>query len=331
MLHLSSSTVSLVLNNRPGISKTTRSRVIEAAHQFGCEELLTPNDGKKKTILFVVYRKHGIRGAEKENFSQIFSEVIEGVEFQAREKDFQLMVSYTNQQTYREEAARIRKTRVDGVLLLATEMEEEQLSTFMEMQIPVVVLDNYVEQKQLDYVTINNELGVFQAVSHLAEQGHRNIGYLHLTHNANNFTERYFGFLRAMEKLGIPVDRSWILEMDTQGDTLYDDVEHKLNLLDRMPTAFFADNDIVAIGANRALRRLGYRVPEDVSLVGFDDMALSEMTDPPLTTVRVSKRQMGMEAVNTIIEKIKKRSSGNMKIEIATKLVVRQSVKQLKK
>lgn len=331
MLHLSSSTVSLVLNNRPGISEATRSRVIEAVHQMGCEELLTPNDGKKRTILFVVYRKHGMKGAEKENFSQLFSEVIEGVEFQAREKGFQLMVSYTDQQSYREEAVRIRKTRAEGVLLLATEMEGEQLSTFMEMQIPVVVLDNYMEQKQLDYVAINNELGVFQAVSHLAEQGHRNIGYLHITQNANNFTERYFGFLRAMERLGIPVDRRWILEMDTQGgDTLYADMEHKLNLLDRMPTAFFADNDIVAVGAIRALRRLGYRVPEDVSLVGFDDMALSEMTDPPLTTIRVSKRQMGMEAVNSIIEKIEERSSGNLKIEIATKLVVRQSVKQLK-
>lgn len=331
MLNLSPSTVSLVLNNRPGISEATRNRVIEAVHQLGCEELLTQSDGRRRTILFVVYRKHGMKEAEKENFSQLFSEVIEGVELQAREKGFQIMVSYTDQQSYRDEAVRIRKAKAEGVLLLATEMGEDQLSAFMGMQVPLVLLDNYLEQKMLDCVTINNEMGVFQAVSHLAAQGHRKIGYLHIMQNANNFSERYFGFLRAMERLGIPVRREWILEMDTQGgETLYPDLEHKLALLEDMPTAFFADNDIVAVCAVRALRKLGLHVPDDVSFVGFDNMALSEMTDPPLTTIRVSKRQMGMEAVNSIVERIEKRQIGNLKTEISTELIIRQSVKQLR-
>jgi LacI family transcriptional regulator len=201
----------------------------------------------------------------------------------------------------------------------------------MDMQIPMVVLDNYMEQKQLDYVTINNELGVFQAISYLAAEGHREIGYLHIMQNANNFTERYFGYLRAMERLGLSINRNWILEMDTQGgDTLHTEVERKLSMLERMPSAFFADNDIVAICAIHALRKLGYQVPEDVSFVGFDNMALSEMTDPPLTTIQISKRQIGVEAVNSIIEKMEKRRSGNLKTEIATKLIVRQSVRQMK-
>lgn len=331
MLKLSPSTVSLVLNNRPGISEATRARVIDEVHRLGCEELLAQSDGRRRTILFVVYRKHGRRGAEKENFSQIFSEVIEGVEFQAREKGFQLMVSYADQQSYRDEAVRIGQTKAEGILLLATEMGEDQISSFLGMQVPMVILDNYLEMKKLDCVTINNEMGVFQAVSHLAEQGHREIGYLHIAQDANNFSERRFGFLRAMERLGIPVRREWMLEMDTQGgETLYPDLERRLALLDQMPTAFFADNDIVAICAVRALRKLGRRVPDDVSFVGFDDMAISEIMDPPLTTVRVSKRQMGVEAVNSIVERIEKRRAGSLKTEIATELVVRRSVKQLR-
>lgn len=330
MLKLSPSTVSLVLNNRPGISEKTRVRVIDAVRQLGCEELLPQSDGHRRTILFVVYRKHGTKGAEKENYSQIFPEVIEGVEFQAREKGFQLMVSYADQQSYRDAAVRIGSTKPEGVLLLAPEMGKGQLSAFLDMQVPVVILDNYMEMEKLDSVTINNEMGVFQAVSHLVEQGHREIGYLHIAQNANNFSERRFGFLRAMEQLEIPVCSEWILEMNTKGgETFYPNLERKLALLNRIPTAFFTDNDIVAVCAIRALRKLGHNVPGDVSFVGFDNMAICEIMNPPLTTIRFSRRQMGMEAVNSVVERIEGRRTGRLKVEIATELVVRKSVEQI--
>lgn len=329
ILNLSPSTVSLVLNNRPGISDATRKKVKDVVKELGYEELLVQDTEDKKTILFVVYRKHGMATTSTPYFSQLFSEIIEGVESQARTKGYHLMVSYVDKDNYRQEAARIRSEQAEGVLLLATEMEEGQIEAFMDLPIPLVVLDNYMEQNQFDCVTMNNELGVYEAVCHLAECGHKDIGYFHVVRNANNFTERYYGFQRAMERLSLPVNRENIVEIATEGgDAVYEELKRKLKGRESLPTAFFADNDIVAICAMRVLRELGYAIPQDVSIIGFDNMTLSEMLDPPLTTIQIPKRMMGMAAVNAIIEKIKEDGGqGILKTEVATSLIVRQSVR----
>lgn len=330
MLNLSPSTVSLVLNNRPGISEATRAKVKDAVRELGFEELLTPEAEEKKTILFVVYRKHGVAVTSTPYFSQLFSEIIEGVEYQTRAKGYQLMISYIDINNFRQEAARIREEQVEGMILLATEMEDEQVSAFLDVSVPIVVLDNYIEQNQFDCVTMNNELGVYEAIAHFAECGHREIGYFHVVCNANNFKERYFGYQRAMERLNLEVKKENIIEIETEGgDAVYEELKRKLESGKNLPTAFFADNDIVAICAMRVLGELGYRIPEDISIIGFDNMTLSEMLNPPLTTIQIPKRMMGLAAVNAIIEKMNEDRPGIMKTEVATSLIVRKSVRQL--
>lgn len=329
MLNLSPSTVSLVLNNRPGISEATRNRVKDAVKELGCEELITQEVEEKKNLLFVVYRKHG-EEVSTPYFSQLFSEIIEGVEYQARAKGYHLMISYIDQNNFQQVAARIPTEQAEGIILLATEMSEEQIGAFKNITIPMVILDNYMEENQFDCVTINNELGVYEAISYLAEKGHKDIGYLHVVCNANNFMERYFGFLRAVERLGLPLKRENIFEIATEGgDAVYAELKRELEGKEKLPTAFFADNDIVAICAMRVLRELGYQIPEDISIIGFDNMTLSEMLDPPLTTIQIPKKTMGIAAVNAIIEKVKENGQGILKTEVATTLIVRQSVRQL--
>ena len=330
MLDLSPSTVSLVLNNKPGISDVTRERVKKAVIDLGCEDLIVQDVEEKKTILFVVYRKHGSSVTGSSYFSQLFSFIIEGVEYQTRAKGYNLMISYIDQNNFKQEAARIRSEAVEGILLLATEMDVEQIEAFLSIPMPIVVLDNYIEQKQYDCVTMNNELGVYEAISHLAALGHRDIGYFHIVCNANNFVERYFGFQRAVEMLGLTVKKENIIEIATEGgDAVYEELKRQLSQRESLPTAFFADNDIVAICAMRVLRELNVQIPQDVSIVGFDNMALSEMLDPPLTTIQIPKRKMGMAAVNAIIEKINEDGVGSLKTEVATSLIVRHSVRKL--
>lgn len=330
MLDLSPSTVSLVLNNKPGISEATRERVRNAVIDMGYGDLLVQETEEKKTILFVVYRKHGSEAGGSSYFSQLFSEIIEGVEFQTRAKGYKLMISYIDANNFKQEAARIKSESVEGILLLATEMEENQIETFLNIPLPIVVLDNYIERKQYDCVTMNNELGVYEAISHLASCGHEEIGYLHVVCNANNFVERYFGFQRAMEKLELTVKKENIIEIATEGgDEVYRELKRLLGNMEHFPTAFFADNDILAICAMRVLREMGILVPEDISIIGFDNMVLSEMLDPPLTTIEIHRRKMGMVAVNAIIEKINDESAGSLKTEVATSLIVRHSVRQL--
>lgn len=330
MLELSPSTISLVLNNKPGISDFTRKKVKDAVKELGYEELLMNESNDKKSILFVVYRKHGIAPASTPYFSQLFSEIIEGVESQVRARGYQLMISYMDKDSIKEETAAIKSEEVAGILVLATEMEEKQIASFKDIHIPAIIVDNYIELEPFDCVTINNELGVYEAIKYFTDMGHKKIGYLHISHNANNFSERYFGFLRASELLHLDIDTNDILEIATDGgEAVYLELKHKLEERKELPTAFFADNDIVAICAMKVFRELGYRIPEDISIIGFDNMTLSEMLDPPLTTIQIPKRKIGVIAVNSIIDKIHEYVPGVMKIEVGTELIVRNSVRDL--
>lgn len=328
-LNLSPATVSLVLNDRPGISDKTREKVKRAVVELGCEDMLTVREKERKKLLFVVYRKNMVGDDNTHYFSQLFSKIIEGVEYQAKNRDFQLMITYADEKSLQDELVRIHEIKADGILLLATEMKERQLDEFLELEIPLVVIDNYIEKKGCDCVTINNEMGVYEAVSYLAALGHKRIGYLHIVQNANNFKERYYGFLSAIEKLGIPLDRKFILQFDTNGgDSLPGELTRRLAELKDMPTAFFADNDITAICAIQSLKKLGYKIPEDISVIGFDNMPLSELLEPPLTTIQAQKRKMGTAAVNLLVDKMEEEAAGNLKMEVSTSLIVRQSARR---
>ncbi len=329
MLDLSPSTVSLVLNNRPGISEATRTRVRDMVKELGCEELLE-EENEKKNIIFIVYRKRNEAKEGSPYFSQIFSEIIEGVESQIKARGYNLLVSYVDRDSAVKVAAGIDREQAEGVLILATEMQEEQLNAFAQIQMPVVIVDNYVLHKSFDCITINNEQGVNEAVKHLVEMGHTDIGYLHVSDNANNFTERYYGFLRAMDSLGLKCPKNRIINICTDGgEAVYQSLKEALLEVDKMPTAFFSDNDIIAVYAMRIFREMGYRIPEDISIAGFDNIAFLEVFDPPLTSIQVPKHKMGVVAANTLIDKIKEPVEGVVKIEVCTSLVVRGSVRRL--
>ncbi len=328
MLNLSPSTVSLVLNNRPGISEATRNRVRDALKELGYGELLE-EESVKKNIIFIVYRRRNAAQDNSPYFSQIFSEIIEGVESQIKARGYNLLVSYVDKENAAEAAAAIDREQAEGVLVLATEMQEEELDAFARVQVPVVMVDNYVGSKKFDCVTINNEQGVGEVVKYFAQMGHRDIGYLHIADNANNFTERYYGFRRAMEDCGLGWTEGRIVNIRTEdGEDIYG-LKRELSAMEPMPTAFFADNDIIAVCAVKVFRDLGYRIPEDISIAGFDNIAFLEMLDPPLTSVQVPKHKMGVVAANTLIDKIREPVDGILKIEVCTSLAVRGSVRRI--
>ncbi|MDF2804036.1 MAG: transcriptional regulator, LacI family, partial [Anaerocolumna sp.] len=185
--------------------------------------------------------------------------------------------------------------------------------------------------KELNCITINNDKGVYEAIKHFHEMGHKNIGYLHIGDNANNFMERYYSFYREMKRFNLEVNPEHMIEISTEGgEAVYRELKQKLTKMKNFPTAFFADNDIVAMFAMRALRELGVHIPEDVSIIGFDNMSLSEMLDTPLTTIQVQKTKMGVIAANTIID-LREEIEGFVKIEVGAKLIKRSSVRDFMK
>lgn len=325
-LNLSSATVSLVVNNKPGISEATRQRVYKALEELGYKDILSEIRAEKNNIHFIVFRKKSNASSDTKYFSQVFSGIMEGVDVQAKELGYHLMITYMDEENIKEQITYLTQNLCEGILLLATDMEQKYLKMFTKTKIPLIILDNYYETEDADCVSINNEQGVFQAISHFKQMGHTKVGYIHSTVDVHNFSERYHGFLRAMEKCGLTVIPEYIFRLQADTDHMQEDLTAYFKTSESLPSAFFADNDIIAIHAVKALKNLNIRVPEDMSIIGFDNMPLSEMIDPPLTTIDVPKRRMGMMAVNRLIEIMKTDSGENFKLEIGTKLIIRKSV-----
>lgn len=327
-LGISAASVSLALNNRPGVSAGTRARVLEEARNAG---LLSERENeKRRKILFLEYRKNG-QGSNQSYFSQTFSSVIEGVERQARCKECELSILTADAENFEEVTGSIDRRGTAGLLVLATEMEEEQILLLDRLRLPMVVLDNYCERVDLNCVMLNNEQGVELAISHLVSRGHERIGYIHVEGDAVNFRERYFGFRRAMELHSLPIREEDIIRFSTLygGEAVFWELKKKMEGRHQMPTAFFADNDIIAVYAIKVLRELGFRIPEDVSVVGFDDIPIAGLVEPPLTSVSTSKQELGNCAVNQLVNLMDGQVDGVQKTAIKTRLIERKSVRDM--
>lgn len=328
LLGISPSTVSLVLNNKPGISQKTRQRVLDAISEMGYDInfLSKPALNNNRSIRLIVYKKHGKVVSD----TPFFAELLEAIESEARKNGYNLVFSYVNENENRAEILRIIKERpLDGVLILATEMNKEEIASFSKIDSPVLVLDNYFQSEKLDTVVINNVQGAYEAVKYLADCGHKKIGYLRSSIKINNFSERYDGYIKSLGDNGLKVENGFLWELGSTLDEAYRDAKELLGKTRNLPTAYFADNDIIALGAMKAFKEAGYSIPEDISLVGFDDMPFCEMAEPSLTTIKVFKQAMGRHAVKRLIEIIETKTSDYIKIEIGTELIKRKSVRKL--
>ena len=295
LLNLSESAVSLALNNKPGVSTATRKRVFDAAKAQGYDfsRKATARAGKRGSIGFVVYKKSGAVVDD----TPFFSALTDGVSAGCRR-----------------------------VILLATEMDEAALRAFSNIQTPMVILDAYFEKLAFNYVLINNIQGAFIATEHLIRRRRAQPGYLRSAFPISNFEQRADGFYKAVRAAGMSTAASPVLRLTPSQEGAYADMKRLLDAGERPADCYFADNDLIAIGAMQALRERGFSIPEDVAIVGFDDLPTCEFTTPPLTTVMVPKLYMGQTAVSRAIQLIEDRGEQGLKIEVATRLIRRKSV-----
>ena len=325
-LSISPSAVSLALNNKPGVSEETRKKVLKVIEQMGytTNMLSKPALTHNHNIRFIVYKKHGLVVSD----TPFFSALMEGIDREARSLGYNLIVTYMdeNKDNLMKILRIIKETSPNGIMLLATEMTKEDLKPFKKLNIPLLLLDSYFESENLDTVIINNIQGVYKATCYLAELGHIDIGYLHSSVWINNFDQRMAGFKKAINDKGLKLNKNFIFCLESTIDGSYKNMLKILEKKPKLPTAMFADNDIIAFGAIKAMKEFGIRIPQDVSVVGFDDMPFCEMTDPPLTTVRVYKQRMGMIALKRLVERIDETPAETIRIEVNTTLIERKSV-----
>ncbi len=325
LLGISESAVSLALNNKPGVSRETRKRVIDTARQHGYDFSRKSCSGSRKngTVCFAVYKRSGAVVDD----TPFFAALTDGVSTACRRKGYECVIRYLYEDdNLDDQIYSLGRAQFSGIILLATEMEEATLSHFDRLVIPLVFLDAYFEKPQYNYILINNVQGAFTAAQYLIRKHRAQPGYLRSAYPISNFEQRADGFYKAIRTAGMSTAKSQVLRLTPSQEGAYEDMKELLATGEKPASCYFADNDLIAIGAMKALKDAGYRIPQDVSIVGFDDLPVCEYVNPPLTTVMVPKFFMGETAADRIIQLIEEKNQQPLKIEVSTRLVRRRSV-----
>ena len=324
-LNISPATVSMVLNNKYGISDATRERVLNAAREYGFDfSKLDSKSSNTGIIQLVIYKKDGMVVSD----TPFFSQLIEGINHGCTEQNFVLQITYFYENmSVDEQVENINKSDCSGILLLGTEMTLEDFDCFSSVNKPIIILDTYFNELNYDFVKINNVRGMYSAVEYLISKGFRNIGYLRSSYEISNFTERFDGYCKAMNKHAIPIKAEYIHKLTPTADGAYSDMKKITELDTEFADAYVADNDLIASGSIRAFKEAGIKIPEDISVIGFDNMPLCDILEPPLSTIDVPKQKLGITAVYQLVKRIKNHDDIFTTTEISPTLYTRKSVK----
>lgn len=293
--NVSKSTVSRVLNDKSVVNKQTRKIVLEAAESLGYEANVFARglaSGRSMTV-GVVTQKIG---------SPFYDMMMQGVIQGFTDTGYSPMFvdGQWEQSTELQVIRTLLGRKVDGLLLLGGGIPQDDLDNFQQ-HLPTIVVGKEVEGWKDKCVFIDNAAAAYEATKHLIDFGHRNIATVCGIMEHQDAVRRYEGYCQALQDSGIEVDPDLVLEgnFTAQSGIL---AVNSLLMRGKTFTAMFCANDMVAYGARLALQRQGIRVPEDVSLVGFDDQAESAFTSPPLTTVHQPGVEMGAVAAKALVK-----------------------------
>lgn len=331
LANVSEAAVCIALNNRKGVSDETRQRIINIASSNGyrVKSKRREREGvNRKNIRFLacIDDRSVDRGF---SYAPFFELLIQNMTIQCNELGHNLLMSSINLAALPEELKEIeREAPSDGIILLGTNLNEQEIRHILRVQKNLVVLDNLANNINVDCVTMNNAMGGRQAAEHLLRMGHVKIGYAQSESISNNLTTRRQAFTEALCAHRVELARDWyvsnVVERATQG---FLDILNREK--DELPTAFACENDYTAIALIKALQEAGYRVPDDVSVIGFDNIPNAAIISPELTTINVYTQAMckiAMDCIGTIMEKGKLYSC---KYLVDTMLVKRNSIKNL--
>lgn len=327
---VSPAAVSLVLNNRPGVGEGTRKKIlgIARAMEYDAEKTSNLTRSKSETIRFLRISRHG--HVVNNDHSVFIANYIDGMGLASRELGLNLEVASIDYGSLDAVIEGAQASWVGGTIVLGTELSQEDLKSLESLDAPFVVIDNYDDFLGLDFVDMNNRESVRAAVGYLRDRGHRDIGLVTSDITTPNFLMRATAFRDSLEPLGLEFRKDFVYHVDSTFAGAYEDMRAQLASRERLPTAFFCANDIMAFGAMKALKERGVRIPEDVSIIGFDNLPSAALSDPPLTSVDVSKVQIGRMAVRTLFSKMtSKTPPPALKILVSGQLVERASVRDL--
>jgi DNA-binding LacI/PurR family transcriptional regulator len=314
-------TVSRALNGDPEIAVGTRVRVQAACHDLGYEPSSAARSlkrGKSENIGVAIMSRHA-----PVILNPYYAEVLGGVEGVLEAADYHLLLSSLKRN---EELLRLAKAnRVDGLLVIGCDIADRVLGTLAKTGIPLVLIDNAFEG--LPSITVDHVGGATAAVRHLLDGGYRRIAFVTETLDNFNFQARLRGYRGALAEAGIACDAALTAEGGNSWEGGYHAMKAILARVGEPPEAVFGANDPAALTAFKALQEVGCRVPEDVAVVGFDDIHLAAHHTPPLSTVRIDKRLLGRTGAEMLLARI--HGASPEPVVLATELVVRGSSRRV--
>ena len=317
---VSIATVARTINHVPSVDPTLASRVWKAVDALN----YLPNT-QARALVSGRSRLLGLIVSEITN--PFFPELIQEFEHAVVGHQYEILIGSTSDDPQQMErcARRMLERKVDGVAVMTFGNEEFFLQRFDAEHIPTVFIDSMPERPETDALNVDYRAGIYEGVQHLAVLGHRDIGFISGPLHMRSSQARKNAFLRCLRSTGLIANPSWIIEGDHTLDGGRDAVQ-KLLKLRKKPTAVICSNDMTAIGVQHALFEAKLRVPEDLSLIGFDDIHLAEYTIPPLTTVRMSCKDLAQRAVEILLANLLPREERpRVENSIGTRLIVRQT------
>ncbi|MGA8110972.1 MAG: LacI family DNA-binding transcriptional regulator [Acidobacteriaceae bacterium] len=318
LANVSIATVSRTINNVPTVNPRMAKRVWEAIRELN----YFPNT-QARALVSGRSRMLGLIVSEITN--PFFPELIQGFEEVAVEHGYEILIGSTNYEPERMQRVirRMMERNAEGVAVMTFGIEQPLLNQLADRSIPLVFVDVAPERAGISVLKVDYSHGIRQGVQHLAALGHREIGFVTGPLRLHSAQSRLHAFEEALGECGIPVNKRFVLEGDHTMEGGMAAAE-RLLAAGKLPTAVMCSNDMLAIGVLHKLLRERLRVPDDVSIIGFDDIHMAEMMIPPLTSIQMSRAQLARAAVGALRAHVEKKSP-QREYPIDTHLVVRQS------
>jgi LacI family transcriptional regulator len=318
---VSIATVSRTINGSSAVSERLQKRVWQAINQLN----YIPNTHART----LVSGRSQLLGIIVENITNpFFPELMQSFEAIAVAHGYEILVSSSNSDpvVLTHCVRRMLERKVDGVAVMTFGEEEPVLDQLVHHDVPLVLAEFRLDDPKAATILMDYSTGIHAAVSHLVKLGHTKIAFLSGPHQLHSAMTRASDFRTAMTASGLEIQKKWIIECD---HTLKGGVAgfKKLQALPAPPTAILCSNDLTAIGVLRAAYMGGVRVPDDLSVIGLDDIAFAEYTLPPLTTIRLSRVDLAHAAFEALRQQIEEPANPNLQREflVSTSLVVRGS------
>jgi LacI family transcriptional regulator len=317
---VSNATVSRVLGGYEFVRETTRNRVLETVERLGYVANLQARSlagGHSQIIgLLVPNLDNGYVGT-----------IMQGIDKELAHVNYDVLLYTSHRHPGKESfyVSAIANGLTEGLLLVAPLVPTTYLDALREQNLPYVLIDQTDTTQNSNVVEATNCQGAYEATRYLSQLGHTQIAFITGSLAVRSAVDRLQGYKAALLDCDIPVRQELIIEGDYQQQTGYEITKSLLQSVNPPPTAIFASNDLSAFGAMDAARECGFRIPDDISIIGFDDVPQASFVYPKLTTVRQPLEQMGEVAVKMLLDQIKDPSRPPQRVALATQLIIRDS------